>query len=299
MESTDLNIDACPDAASKVLNILVAEDIPANQKVVREILTKRGHDVTIANNGREAIELYEHGRFDLVLMDVQMPILDGLRAVKTIRDLEKRTGKHTPVVATTAHALREDREACLAAGMDACLSKPLDAQLLLRKVEQLADSRNQRDTRINSFVTKSGRWRFRQAKQDTAKPVENSNALGTDDSTFREPWHPAVALRRMGDDKELLCSMVEYFLEDSPVLLQQLQELIVTGDSEEASRVAHSLKGLCANFDAHAAIRVAGHTEIACREGKFVDAASLLQSLNDEIRRLLPSLQSWQRENEA
>ncbi len=287
------------ETASEALNILVAEDIPANQKVVRGILTKRGHNVTIAHNGREAIELYEHGRFDLVLMDVQMPILDGLQATKTIRGLEKRTGKHTPVIATTALALRGDREACLAAGMDVYMSKPLDAQLLLHTVEQLADSRNRRDARINSFVTKSGRWRFRQAKQDAAKPVENSNAPRTEDPTFREPWQPAVALRRMGDDKGLLCSMVEYFLEDSPVLLQQLHELIATGDSGEASRVAHSLKGLCANFEADAAIRVAGLTEIACREGKFIDAASLLHSLNDEIRTLSPSLESWQRENAA
>ena len=129
--------------------------------------------------------------------------------------------------------------------------------------------------------------------------MENSNAPRTDDSALREPWQPAVALRRMGGDKELLCSLVEYFLEDSPVLLRQLQELIATGDAEEASRVAHSLRGLCANFDADAAIRVAGHTEIACREGKFIDAATLLHSLKDEIRRLSPSLVSWQIENAA
>ncbi len=117
--------------------------------------------------------------------------------------------------------------------------------------------------------------------------------------TFCELWHPAVALHRMGDDVALLSSVVVYFLEDSPLLLQQLQVLIDARDAEEASRVAHSLKGLCANFDADAAIRIAGQTEIACREGDFVQAAFLLNPLNVEIRMLSLSLASWQNENAA
>jgi len=128
-------------------------------------------------------------------------------------------------------------------------------------------------------------------------PTESTrinNDFNSDNSTSGELWDPDVALRRMGDDSKLLCSMVDYFLEDSPVLLLQLHDLIQVGDAAESSRVAHSLKGLCANFEAQAALKVAADTEIACRDGNFPDAGPLLNSLNEEIRKLVPSLAAWQ-----
>ena len=286
------------EPTSESLHILVVEDISANQKVVKVLLTKRGHHVTVAHNGREAVDLYQGGKFDVILMDVQMPVLDGLQATRAIRTIEKPSAEHTPIVAMTTHAMRRDRELCLSAGMDGFLSKPLDAQLLLGTVEQFGMSRRPSGT-LESRVKKSASRRSRQAKMNSKESPEKDNPLPTDDSNSRDLWNPAVALRRMGDDTELLCSMVDYFLEDSPLLLLQLQGLIDAADADEASRVAHSLKGLCANFEAYAAVQAAGDTEIACRDGKFTDAAALLNSLNAELRDLLPSLTSWQRQNKA
>ena len=131
-------------------------------------------------------------------------------------------------------------------------------------------------------------------------PTESSginNDFSADSSTSNELWNPDVALRRMGDDSKLLCSMVDYFLEDSPVLLLQLHNLIDVGDAAESSRVAHSLKGLCANFEAQAAINVAADMEIACGGGNFAAAAPLLNSLKEEISKLVPSLKAWQSRN--
>ena len=123
---------------------------------------------------------------------------------------------------------------------------------------------------------------------------KTKNDFIADNFTSSELWNPDVALRRMGHDSTLLCTLVDYFLEDSPVLLQQLHDLIHIGDAEESSRLAHNLKGLCANFEARAAINVAADTENACRNGNFPDAIPLFKLLNEEIRKLVPSLTSWQ-----
>jgi HPt (histidine-containing phosphotransfer) domain-containing protein len=124
---------------------------------------------------------------------------------------------------------------------------------------------------------------------------ENNKALLTDNVSSPELWNPAIALRRMGDDRELLSDLVTYFLEDSPVLLEQLKALIHEQNPEESSRVAHSLKGLCANFEAEAAVRAAEVAEIACCQGTFSIAEPLRNQLVAEIQRLAQSLITWQR----
>jgi CheY-like chemotaxis protein len=112
------------------LNVLLAEDNSVNQRLASRLLEKRGHRVTIASNGQEALNLLEHAAYDLVLMDVQMPLVDGLEATKLIRDREKETGAHQLIVALTAHAVKGDEERCKAAGMDGYLSKPIRPQEL-------------------------------------------------------------------------------------------------------------------------------------------------------------------------
>jgi CheY-like chemotaxis protein len=109
--------------------------------VARRLLEKQGHHVKVASSGREALDLLEGERFDLALFDVEMPDIDGFEATSVIRDREKRSGRHLPIVATTAHAMTGDRERCLKAGMDGYLSKPLDANAMadeIRRVMSLA-----------------------------------------------------------------------------------------------------------------------------------------------------------------
>ena len=122
---------------SRALHVLVAEDHPINQKMMLRMLEKRGYTTVLAGNGREALEAFERGTFDVILMDVQMPVMTGFEAVAAIRALEARRGGRTPIIALTAHAMKGDRERCLEAGMDEYVSKPIDAQLLFEAIESL------------------------------------------------------------------------------------------------------------------------------------------------------------------
>ena len=119
------------------LKILLAEDNAVNQTLAVRLLEKRGHTVTVADTGTKALELYEEHSFDVVLMDVQMPEMDGLEATRRIREFEKSTGKHTPIVAMTAHVMVGDRERCLHAGMDEYVSKPLQTKVLFDVLERV------------------------------------------------------------------------------------------------------------------------------------------------------------------
>jgi CheY-like chemotaxis protein len=123
-------------APARAARILIAEDNLVNQRVAAALLTRRGHDVTVVNNGREAVEALRAGAFELVLMDVQMPEMDGFEATAAIREWERESGRRVRIVAMTAHAMKGDRERCLAAGMDGYLSKPIDQRSLYAAVEE-------------------------------------------------------------------------------------------------------------------------------------------------------------------
>jgi PAS domain S-box-containing protein len=139
-KTSDIVVDAprslTPSVPTRQARVLVAEDNIVNQRVAERLLTKRGHLVTVVSNGREALAAVEHGAFDLVLMDVQMPDMDGFEATAAIREWERESGRHVRIVAMTAHAMNGDRERCLAAGMDGYLSKPIDPRTLFDAVEQ-------------------------------------------------------------------------------------------------------------------------------------------------------------------
>jgi CheY-like chemotaxis protein len=124
---------------AKTLHVLLAEDTPANQKLIISILNKRGHTVTVAETGQKALEFVEYQDFDIVLMDVQMPILDGFQTTRAIRKLNNRKKAKLPIIAMTAHALKEDAQRCLDSGMDAYLSKPIDVTELTSLVERMAE----------------------------------------------------------------------------------------------------------------------------------------------------------------
>jgi CheY-like chemotaxis protein len=128
---------AVGNGAVPELNILLAEDNPVNQKVAQRMLEKEGHTVTIAANGKAARACWEQQVFDLILMDVQMPEMDGLEATAAIRRAERRTGGHVPIIALTAHAMAGDRERCLASGMDGYVSKPIRAEEIRSEIRRL------------------------------------------------------------------------------------------------------------------------------------------------------------------
>jgi two-component system, sensor histidine kinase and response regulator len=122
------------------LRILLAEDNMVNQRLAFRLLEKQGHVIVLANNGQEALDHLLKDSFDLILMDVQMPDVDGLEATREIRKREVSTGKHIPIVAMTAHAMEGDRERCIEAGMDDYISKPIKASMLFEVIERLCDT---------------------------------------------------------------------------------------------------------------------------------------------------------------
>ncbi|WP_261362822.1 response regulator [Rubinisphaera margarita] len=215
------------------LRILVAEDTPANQKVVQQILLKRGHEVVLANNGREALDLYYTEQFDTILMDMQMPTMDGLQATKAIRQSERESGvaNPIPIVALTAHTMKGDRERCLDAGASDYLSKPVDSVALLRMIETLSRPRGRQTTKVPHVTDQPHLNNQPQKKEEFAVP-----------QTYRE------ALRRMGDDPGLFSDMITMFCEDYPEQLDGLKDAISQQDWETAGQRAHRLKGLVYNF---------------------------------------------------
>jgi two-component system, sensor histidine kinase and response regulator len=125
------------------LRVLLAEDNAVNQKIATRVLEKHGHEVTVAADGRQALAALDRASFDVALMDVQMPEMDGFESTAAIRDLERQTGNHLPIIAMTAHAMPGDRERCIAAGMDSYIAKPLKAAELIELLEKFADATQQ------------------------------------------------------------------------------------------------------------------------------------------------------------
>lgn len=296
------------DAVAKILstplslNILVAEDTPANQRVVQAILERRGHRVHIAHNGREAIDLHERAPFDIILMDVQMPTMDGLQATAVIRSLSEEFSR-VPIIAMTAHAMRGDRERCLAAGMTSYISKPIDANQLVKLVERVSrEFRHARSAWVpqphirNSAehmdpANKTELDLFR-AVSDAPTALPRGSTLASAMSASDRPViNVAGALSRLGGDQGLLRDMATFFLEDTGKLLTDLEVALQKGETESATRQAHSLKGLSANFNADTCVATAFAMEEACRTGNLEAAKILLPNLKFEVDRLCEALQ--------
>ncbi len=191
------------------LRILVAEDNAVNQAVITRVLQKMGHTAVLAHNGKEALALASAEKFDVVFMDVQMPEMDGLAATGAIRESEKNSGRHLPIFAMTAHAMKGDRERCLDAGMDGYIAKPVrfsDIEQTLTGLPSTAEM--------------------------PARPVIEAGS-----------WNKAEALGRIGGDEDLLQELCHIFLEESPKLIQKLRQAMADGDCDGVMRAAHSLKG--------------------------------------------------------
>jgi len=233
------------------LRILLAEDNRVNQMVAIRMLEKQGHAVTVVGDGQAALTALAQESFDLVLMDIQMPVLDGLEATTTIRAQEKTQGTHVPIIAMTAHAMRGDRERCLAAGMDGYVCKPIKAEDLSAAIESLL--------------------------HDTPQPEAPA---------VEPPIDFLAALSNVDGDKALLVDMVEAFLLDSPKQLVELRDAIGTRDAERTARVAHSLKGALSYFGVQTAYALASQLETMGRRAELDGASCALQQLEQELEQI-------------
>lgn len=290
------------------LSILLVEDLPANQKVARTVLEKRGHHVTVASNGRVALDQIqsEESTFDVVLMDIQMPVMDGIQATGAIRSLADPAVAQIPIIAMTAHAMQGDRESCLAAGMDSYISKPLEASRLIELVESIA---RHGDHRLGeSSEHGSGLDSPRTPPSDPR--AESSNHQGDrqqgiepedlrQDSQGGETERMVQleeSLARLGNDQELLHDFIEIFLEDAPQILDDLEVALQESAAERVCKAAHALKGLMSNFGATQCCELALEFEQAGRNqrldplsGKLPKLRRLYEQLRAELKAILKS----------
>lgn len=223
---------ASEELASRKLNILLAEDNLINQKLAIALLEKEGHHVTVAADGQQAVELYRQGNFDVVLMDVQMPVMDGLAATRMIREYEVANKVHTPIIALTAHAAVSDRDRCLEAGMDEYLSKPIRVKDLRKMIEQ-------RTGKVSRSV----------------KPVVTSV---TADKVV--DWQRAF--ETVGGDQSLLKDLIGVFLKEKSSMQREIEKATANDDNTHLRLSAHSLKGATAHLGAHEVSRIARELEL-------------------------------------
>ncbi len=253
------------------LRILLAEDNPVNQKLAVQLLKKRGHNVEVVNNGSEALAVSERRSFDLVLMDVQMPVMGGLEATMQIRKREKRTGAHLPIVAMTAHAMKGDRERCLEAGMDGYVSKPVRKKDLFDAIEG--------------------------AVLAGLPPVESHTPRAAERARSGRAIDAQELREQLDGDRELLRELVELFLKNSPHTLASLRHGVNAADPKEIEATAHRLRGTLGNFSATRAAATAEELESAGREGNVERAGNLLPVLELQVKQVREELVDLMRAN--
>jgi two-component system sensor histidine kinase/response regulator len=253
--------------APRPLRILLAEDSLVNQRLAVGLLEKHGHHVTVANNGVEACALLERETFDVVLMDVQMPEMDGLAATEAIRSRERSTGGHIPIIAMTAHAMKGDRERCLEAGMDEYVSKPIRQPQLLAALRLVLGHSESPDQR-----------------QAAAGPA--------DELIAPEPgvidWDEALKI--CTGDHALLREIVKAFLEEQPVRLAEIRRAIDSENYELLSRAAHTIKGSMRYFAAERVFERAFALEQLGASRTLTGAEEQFGFLKQELATLVPHL---------
>ncbi|MCP4104190.1 MAG: response regulator [Desulfobacteraceae bacterium] len=248
--------------AVKKLRILLAEDNLFNRKLAVSLLETRGHEVIVAENGKAAVEAFEREQFDLILMDIQMPEMDGIEATRIIRNKEKVTGGHVPIVAMTALVMQSDRENCLKSGMDSYITKPI--------------RRNDFFAAIEGLVT--GDSETGQEQTHAAEPGEVLNI--------------AELTEIVGGDRNLMKKMAAMYLETLPDLLSKIQESVAAGNSEYLRFSAHSLKGMSLNLSAWTVSNISYRLEKMGKAGDLALASEVWAELEKEAEYLKKELVS-------
>lgn len=248
------------------MNVLLAEDNAVNRAVAERLLAKRGHSVLIAENGREALDcVARHDDLDVILMDIQMPELDGLAAIRAIRLNEKKSGEHIPIVALTAHAMKGDREKCLEAGADEYLTKPVNSAALFTALDRVKE--------------------MKRAKHSGASHDPTPHPLD-------EVVDMAQALERLDGDKELLEELAHLFADEWPKTSAEIEFALAKADAASLDRCAHGLKGASANIGAKRLSAVALELEKLARAGMLEKAPAQWEIVKQEVTKLLDKIDS-------
>ncbi len=241
------------------LRVLLAEDDPVNQKVMQFMLHSQSHAVVIANNGREAIDRISKEKFDIIIMDINMPEMDGFEATSIIRKKEKETGEHIPILAFTALAFKNDREKCIDAGMDDCIIKPVQMEDLFKALAKHSCGAGSSKT-----------------KPETAKNEEDA----------RKIFDKEQALERIGGDENLLKELADGHIKFSSELMVKMGKALIVKDSETLVFTAHTIKGSLATIGGEKAYKIALRLEKMWRKGDISKSEEDYKLLQKEVERL-------------
>ncbi len=260
------------------LQVLLAEDNAVNLAVAQTKVERMGHTVRVARNGSEALALWREHSFDVVLMDIQMPMVDGYAATKAIRAEEQGTGHRTHILAMTAHAMKGDRERCLNAGMDGYVAKPIQQGELEKALAHVA---------AEAKCDTSGAQGKDPAMDPPITPPNPAPAPGPvmEPASKGPAFDRARALEQVCGDEALLAELINVFFEDWPGQRQKLREAIKKQDHAVLGRIAHQVKGAVSNFYAEASRQAAARIEEEAANGRLQDAKGAVTTLENEVER--------------
>ncbi|MCE9561456.1 MAG: response regulator [Planctomycetes bacterium] len=253
-----------PSSVVRPLRILLAEDNAVNQRVAIRMLEPFGHTITVANHGGEAVAAISRERFDVILMDVQMPEMDGFEATRQIRAKEVGTGRRTPIVAMTAHAMAGDRDRCLTAGMDEYLSKPVHRDNLIRVLSEIVGTE--------------------QLAPAVSQPVRTEVSSAVFDKV--------AALDRLGGDEALFLELIGLFQTEGPRMLAELRKSLIAEDAAGVRCHAHGLKGSASYLGGVSLAKTAHAMELLGAAGNLSSAPDVLRAVEMELDQLSIALQS-------
>ena len=256
---------AARTAPTRPLRVLLADDNATNQRLVELFLEKQHHQITAVDNGRDAVAKAAAEPFDLILMDIQMPEMNGFEATSAIRERERATGAHTPIVAMTAHAMAGDGDKCLAAGMDAYLSKPLRPDDLMATIGALFPSH--------------------------APALERSAATGAPQTRASTSIAEAQLLSDFGQNAQVLAEVIGVFLSDAPRHLERIRTTSESQDFPALAAAAHALKGSVGLFS-RGAYEAARTLEQAAKAGDAAAVDARRRDLESNLRGLCQELEA-------
>ena len=261
--------------------LLLAEDNLVNQKLAIAVLERWGHSIEVVGDGRAALSAVARERFNLVLMDVQMPTMDGLRATMEIRAGEEHTGGHVPIIAMTAHTMAGDRERCLDAGMDGYVGKPFDLEELFTVLESHLERSAVRLSSLGSTKrTVRGPARQRSGESRPAAPLQ-------------DVVDSAALMNAVASDRKLLRELIELFRQEGPRRLAEVRSALALGDLGGVETAAHSLKGSVGSLKAKRSYEAAEIVETLARRNSMNEIQAACAALEQEIAHLQQALATF------
>jgi PAS domain S-box-containing protein len=252
--------------ATQRRSLLLVEDNAVNQKLGMRMLEKMGHQVTLAVNGQQAVDAVQFRQFDLILMDIQMPVLSGIDATRAIREREKGTERRTPIIAMTAHAMAGDADKFLEAGMDSYISKPIQSGILRAEIDRLTQTQ------------------IIEGESKMSKEVHSSETTSINLNEL---------LARVDNDRELLCDLLSIFKQEFPGYLQALQNAVERSDVAQVAGVSHTLKGMLSNLAVTKAAASISRLEQFARAGESLPLRKALAVFEQDVKGLLPEMESY------